>query len=66
MSKPSANPNQECCSIYFEDECPRLGSGMRLVWPKVGWKWVRLTDALGRKARIKREVWDRMSRRGQS
>jgi hypothetical protein len=44
--------------VYFEDECPRLGCGWRMVLAKIGWKWVRLTDALGRTAKIKRGTWD--------
>lgn len=48
-------------AVYLEDECPRLGAGLRLVWPRrIGWKWVHVSDALGRKARIKREVWEKI------
>lgn len=44
--------------VYLEDEAPRLGAGWRLVVAKIGWKWVRLYDRMGRTQRIKRGVWD--------
>lgn len=30
--------------IYFEDECPRIKCGWRVVTVKVGHKWVHFTD----------------------
>jgi hypothetical protein len=30
--------------LYFDDDCPRLGSGMRYCDIKVGRKWVYITD----------------------
>lgn len=50
--------NSEPLYVYFQDECPRLGAGWRMVLVKVGYKWVRLTDALGRRTKIKRGVWE--------
>jgi hypothetical protein len=48
-------------TVYFEDEAPRLGAGLRIVRARVGWKWAHVTDAFGRKARIRRAVWDRIT-----
>jgi hypothetical protein len=39
--------------LYFDDDCPRLGSGMRYCDIKIGLKWVHITDrANGTKARL--------------
>jgi hypothetical protein len=38
--------------IFFHDEVPRLGAGLRTVTVRVGRKWVYLTDVMGRRARI--------------
>ena len=38
--------------IFFEDEAPRLGSGWRWVTVRIGRKWVRVRDHMGRTARF--------------
>lgn len=30
--------------LFFEDECPRIGSGWRTVVVKLGYKWAFFTD----------------------
>ena len=43
--------------IYFEDECPRIGSGWRTVLIKTGRKWAYLIDPYtGNRSRIKKEL----------
>lgn len=40
--------------LYFNDECPRIGSGWRSVEIKVGNKWVYFTyPPTGAKAKLK-------------
>jgi hypothetical protein len=48
-------------SVYFEDECPSIGSGWRrLVVLSLGWKWARMIEpTLGTRARIARPIFDR-------
>lgn len=50
--------------VQFEDEAPRIGSGWRLLTVEIGWKWVRLINkSANKRARIKREVFDRLNKR---
>lgn len=46
--------------IYFEDECPRIGSGWRVVDVREGDKWAHLSTETGRKARITLDTLDRL------
>lgn len=36
--------NAERVLIHLADECPKIGSGQRLVWAVVGRTWVHLAD----------------------
>jgi hypothetical protein len=45
--------------IRLEDECPRIGCGHRLVWAKIGTKWVHLSDCTGRRGRLPLEIFHR-------
>lgn len=39
--------------LFFEDECPRIGSGWRTIDIKVGRKWITFQDsANGTKAKM--------------
>lgn len=47
--------------IYFEDECPRLGSGWRTVTVEEGRKWSYLTESgSGKRVRISLDLLDRL------
>lgn len=46
--------------IYFQDECPRIGAGWRVVNVREGDKWAYLSTDTGRKARIKIDLWDKL------
>jgi hypothetical protein len=46
--------------IYFEDECPRIGSGWRTVTVREGRKWAYLTDCAGRRARVTLKLLDEL------
>ena len=43
--------------IFFEDECPRIGSGSRLVTAKIGRKWVRLYGPYGTRGKFTKEQY---------
>lgn len=48
--------DQKMC-LYFEDECPRIKSGWRVVNVKIGHKWVHFTDtANGNKGKLPLEI----------
>ena len=52
---------QELYRVYFEDECPAIGAGWRLVMAKIGYKWVHVkTPGAGRGTRISRKMWDKL------
>lgn len=40
--------------IHFHDEAPTLGCGARIVVARIGRKWVRVMDGMGRRARFTR------------
>lgn len=44
--------------IYFQDECPRIGSGWRVVHVKEGDKWAYLSTDTGRRARVTLDLLD--------
>jgi hypothetical protein len=46
--------------LHFHDEAPRIGSGWRRVWCKVGNKKATIKDCLGRTTHIPRHVLDRL------
>lgn len=49
--------------IYLKDECPRIGSGMRLVRIlSRGWKWVRIESRDGTRARLRLNTWNEIER----
>ena len=39
--------------VHLWDQCPRIGSGHRMVWAKRGHKWVHLCDVLGNKGKMR-------------
>lgn len=47
-------------TIYFEDECPRIGAGWRTVTVKEGRKWAYLTTASGRRQKITLDLLDKL------
>ena len=49
--------------IFFEDEAPRLGCGWRWVYVKVGRKWVRVRDGMGRTARFTLDQYEQLKPR---
>lgn len=51
-------------TIFFHDECPRIGSGMRRVnLISCGYKWARIEcAATGARARLRRAIWDAVSK----
>jgi len=49
MSKPKPPKSNrwkdaQRVKVHLTNECERIGSGHRIVWAKVGRKWVYLTD----------------------
>lgn len=44
--------------VHFQDEVPRIGQGLRKVRARIGHKWVTIETLTGRKARVRRKVWD--------
>lgn len=46
--------------IYFQDECPRIGSGWRVVTVQEGDKWAYLRTSTGRKARVTLDQLDKL------
>lgn len=46
--------------IHLEDECPRIGSGWRIVKLKsCGYKWANIYyEPLNKNAKLKRPVWN--------
>lgn len=49
--------------VHLHDECPRIGSGWRIVIPSVGRKWVRIVEvSTGRGARLKRPTWEQIAK----
>lgn len=48
---PTASPMR----IFFEDEAPRIGSGWRKVYVKIGRKWVHFTDTVT-EARVRKPL----------
>ncbi len=49
--------------VRFEDEAPRIGSGWRIVIPKIGRKWVHIVEvSTGRGARLKLATWATMTK----
>lgn len=57
---PKSFAGAERVWLSLGDEAPAIGSGRRHVWAKVGWKWVRLCDSMGHRAKVKREVFDKV------
>lgn len=47
--------------VYFADECPRIGSGRRVVEVQIGRKWVRFRSALGN-GKVAIERWRNLAR----
>ena len=51
--------------IQFEDDCPKIGSGLRIVNIKVGRKWAYLTDvANGRRQKITLDTLEKLQPKG--
>lgn len=46
--------------IFFEDQVPRFKCGQRRVTVRIGYKWVRLEDCMGRRARIRLDLYRRL------
>lgn len=44
--------------IYFQDECPKIGAGWRVVNIREGDKWAHLSTETGRKQRITLDLLD--------
>lgn len=45
--------------VYFEDEAPRIGAGWRLVYAKIGRKWVRLVEhGSGHRTKLSRKTFN--------
>ncbi len=38
--------------LHFEDECPRIGNGVRIVDVKLGNKWAHLKALNGKKSKL--------------
>lgn len=57
---PKSFAGAESVWLSLGDEASAIGSGRRHVWAKVGWKWVRLCDSMGHRAKVKREVFDKV------
>jgi hypothetical protein len=49
--------------LYFGDEAPAIGSGHITVWAKVGYKWVYLCDRRGKRATLRRSVYNTLKKR---
>jgi hypothetical protein len=48
-------------TIQFEDEAPKIGSGLRIVNIKIGRKWAYLTDvANGRRQKITLDTLEKL------
>ena len=39
--------------VHLNDECPRIGSGFRMVWAKCGNKWAYLCDVMGNRGKMR-------------
>ena len=46
--------------VHLWDQCPRIGSGHRMVWAKRGHKWVHLCDVLGNKGKMRVVDFDKV------
>ena len=46
--------------LNLADEAPSIGSGFRIVWAKVGKKWVYLCDNRGKRGRLRRDTYNRL------
>ena len=46
--------------VHLWDQCPRIGSGHRMVWAKRGHKWVHLCDVLGNKGKMRVADFDKV------
>lgn len=44
--------------VHLGDECPRIGSGVRLVWAKRGTVWVRLCDPTGNRGKLRLDAFE--------
>ena len=47
--------------VYFENECPRIGSGWRIVQVLEGRKWTRFAASAGR-GKVAKAVWAQMQK----
>lgn len=47
--------------VCFNDEAPRIGSGWRIVFAKIGRTIVHLTDQHGNRAKFSKEQWKRIA-----
>jgi len=50
----------ERVTVMLKDEAPRIGSGYRSTWAKVGRKWVWLCDSLGNTAKLNVATYRRL------
>ena len=50
----------ERVGVMLSDEAPRIGSGYRSAWAKVGRKWVWLCDSLGNTAKLDVATYERL------
>jgi len=39
--------------VHLNDECHRIGSGVRWVWAKRGHKWAYLCDVMGNRGKMR-------------
>lgn len=47
--------------LWLQDEIPKLGSGVRLVHAKVGYKWVYIKREYKNRIKIKKALWDSLN-----
>ena len=40
-------------AVHLNDQCPRIGSGFRMVWAKCGNKWAYLCDVMGNRGKMR-------------
>ena len=53
----------ERVNLILADQCPKIGSGNRYVWAKVGRKWVYLADDSGNRGRLSVKIFN-LAKRG--
>ena len=54
--------NSERVLVHLADECPKIGSGQRLVWSVSGRTWVYLDDDYGGRGKLSRRRFEEVRR----